>query len=41
MSKPVNRKLEPRTVELVHHSYHPSRAELREDLRMGSAWEDF
>ena len=32
---------ERRTVELAHSSYQPSRAELREDLRLGSTWEDF
>ena len=31
----------PREIELVHPSYQPSRAELREDLRMGSTWEGF
>ena len=35
-SKPARR-----TLELVHPSYQPSAAELREDLRMGSTWEDF
>ena len=34
-------KPDPPTVELVHPSYQPNRAELREDLRMGSTWEDF
>ncbi|MDE0626299.1 MAG: hypothetical protein OXH99_07870 [Bryobacterales bacterium] len=28
-------------VKIVHPSYQPSRAELREDLRMGSSWDDF
>jgi hypothetical protein len=32
---------ERRPVELAHSSYQPSRAELREDLRLGSTWEDF
>ena len=31
----------PLEIELVHPSYQPSRAELREDLRMGSTWDDF
>ena len=31
----------PREIEIVHPSYQPSRAELREDLRMGSSLEDF
>ena len=31
----------PPEVRIVHPSYQPSRAELREDLRMGSTWEDF
>ena len=34
-------KPEPPEVEIVHPSYQPSRAELREDLRMGSSMEDF
>ena len=36
-----NPKPDPPEVEIVHPSYQPSRAELREDLRMGSTWEDF
>lgn len=39
--KRASKRLEPRTLELVHPSYQPSRSELREDLRMGSTWEDF
>ena len=34
-------KSESTPVEIVHPSYQPNRAELREDLRMGSTWEDF
>ncbi|MDE0126433.1 MAG: hypothetical protein OXN97_17835 [Bryobacterales bacterium] len=34
-------KPEPRDVKIVHPSYQPNRAELREDLRMGSRWDDF
>ena len=34
-------KPEPREVKIVHPSYQPNRAELSEDLRMGSTWDDF
>lgn len=32
---------ESREIEIVHPSYQPSRAELREDLRMGSTRKAF
>ena len=31
---------QPREVEIVHQSYQPSRAELREDLRIKGTFED-
>ena len=31
---------QPREVEIVHPSYQPSRAELREDLRIKGTFED-
>lgn len=34
-------KCTPREIEVVHPSYQPSRAELREDLRIGSSLDDF
>ena len=37
----MRRKPQPRVVEIVHPSCQPSRAELPEDFRTGSAWEDF
>ena len=30
-----------RQIEVGHPSYQPSRAELREDLRIGSSFDDF
>ncbi len=31
---------QPREVEIIHPSYQPSRAELREDLRIKGTFED-
>ena len=34
------KKTEPREVKIVHPSYQPSRAELREDLRVDATFEE-
>lgn len=34
-------KSTPREIEVLHPSYQPSRAELRDDLRTGSSLDDF
>ena len=33
-------KLEPRIIELPHHSYQPSVAELNEDMRVDATFEE-
>ena len=35
------KKLESRTVRLIHHSYQPSKAELEQDHRVDATFEEF
>ena len=40
MKQPKSSEPKPREVELTHHSYQPSRAELREDHRVDVTFEE-
>ena len=40
MKPESNEKPKPREVEIVHASYQPSRAELREDLRVNATFKE-
>ena len=41
LARMKRKKLESRTVRLIHHSYQPSKAELEQDHRVDATFEEF